>query len=275
MLIFDYSQLAISHATEQSDENLVRHMILNSIRMSVRKYKSVYGPDIVMACDSRKYWREEIFPHYKATRKKKKADSTQDWDHIFKVLNNIKSELTNYSPYRVIEVEGVEGDDIIATLAIKYAPTQKVLILSSDSDFKQLQRFPNISQYSYIVKKMIKEKNPEAYLKEMFIRGQRKDDIPNILSDDDVFITDKRQKSIYQVKLDVWMNQKPEEFCTEDMLKKYKRNQELIDLTKIPKHIVEKVIDTYDNTKGNSKSVFMNYMIQYRLKNLIEVIGDF
>jgi 5'-3' exonuclease len=175
----------------------------------------------------------------------------------------------------VIEIETCEADDIIAVLAMKFAATQKVMILSSDKDFAQLQRFPNVEQYSPILKKVIKEPLPLAQLKQLIIRGDKGDGIPNILSADDCFVTGTRQKPITEAKIIVWMNQEPSEFCNDLMLRNFSRNETLIDLTKIPENLKESILHTYENAKGKTKQEFMNYMIANRLKNLFNVIDEF
>ena len=282
MIIFDFNQVAISNLMEQIgssktkvEETLVRHMILNSIRTYVKKFKNTHGPEVIIACDNRHYWRRGIFEHYKASRKKARESSGHDWNTIFDCLNKIRDELKQYSPYKVIDVETAEADDVIAVLAMKYSATEKVMILSSDKDFAQLQKFPNVEQYSPILKKYIKEPLPGAQLKQLIIRGDKSDGIPNILTNDDVFVTGGRQKPITEAKIINWMNQSPEEFCSDEMLRNFKRNEMLIDLNLIPETLKRSILDTYENTKGQSRQVFMNYMIANRLKNLLEVIDEF
>ena len=282
MIIFDFNQVAISNLMEQIgssktavEEGLVRHMILNTIRTYVKKFKESYGPEIVIACDNKNYWRREIFPHYKAGRKKAREASGHDWTVIFECLNKIRDELRDHSPYKFVTVDTCEADDIIATLVQKYSATQKIMILSSDKDFAQLQKYPNVEQYSPILKKYIKEPLPALQLKQLIIRGDKGDGIPNILSRDDCFVTATRQKPITESKIINWMNQEPKEFCNEEMLRNYSRNETLIDLTKIPDSLKTAILDTYESAKGHSKQEFMNYMIANRLKNLIEVIDEF
>ena len=282
MILFDFNQVAIANLMEQIgssktpvDESLVRHMILNTIRTYVKKFKAEFGPNIIIACDNKKYWRREIFPYYKANRKKSRESSGHDWNSIFECLNKIRDELREHSPYKVIEVDTAEADDIIAVLSIKHSANEKVMILSSDKDFAQLQKYPNVEQYSPILKKFIKEPLPSAQLKQLVIRGDKSDGIPNILSKDDVFVEGVRQKPITEAKIINWMNQKPEEFCTEEMLRNYNRNEMLIDLTRIPENLKQNIIDTYESSKGRTRQEFMNYMVANRLKNLIEVIDEF
>jgi len=282
MIIFDYNQVAISSLMEQIgsskkpvEEDLVRHMILNVIRTYVKKFKEKYGPEVIIACDNKNYWRREIFPEYKASRKKTRDASGHDWTSIFEVLGKIKQELKDHSRYKVIDVDTCEADDIIAILTMKYSSSQNIMILSSDKDFAQLQRFSNVEQYSPILKKYIKEPLPLLQLKQLVIRGDKGDGIPNILSKDDVFVSGGRQKPITEAKIINWLNQEPKEFCNEEMLRNYSRNEMLIDLMKIPENLTEKILDRYDNVKPKTKTEFMNYMISNRLKNLIEVIDEF
>jgi 5'-3' exonuclease len=282
MIIFDYNQVAISNLMEQIgssktqvEEGLVRHMILNTIRTYVKKFKESYGPEVVIACDNKNYWRRDIFPHYKASRKKTREASGHDWNAIFECLNKVRDELRDHSPYKVITVDTCEADDIIATLVEKFSNNEKVMILSSDKDFAQLQKFSNVEQYSPILKKYIKEPLPAAQLKQLIIRGDKGDGIPNILSDDDVFVSGGRQKPITETKIISWMNQSPKEFCTEEMYRNYIRNETLIDLTKIPQNLQDEILYKYEDTKSKTKQDFMNYMIANRLKNLLEVLDDF
>jgi hypothetical protein len=282
MIIFDFNQVAISSLMEQIgsskkpvEESLVRHMILNVIRTYVKKFKATHGPEVVIACDNKHYWRRDIFPQYKASRKKNRDASGHDWASIFDCLHKIKEELKENSPYKVVDVDTCEADDIIAVLSTKYAAHGKVMILSSDKDFAQLQKFPNVEQFSPILKKFIKEQLPAAQLKQMIIRGDKGDGIPNILSPDGVFVEGGRQKPITEVKIIQWMNQQAEDFCVGEMLRNYKRNEMLIDLSKIPSNLQEKILDKYDSVQPKTRQVFMNYMINNRLKNLLEVIDEF
>jgi len=282
MIIFDYNQVAISSLMEQIgsskkpvEEALVRHMILNVIRTYVKKFKATHGSEVVIACDNRNYWRREFFPQYKAGRKKTRESSGHDWNSIFECLHKIKEELKEHSPYKVIDVDTAEADDIIATLTIRYSAHQNVMILSSDKDFAQLQKFDNVEQYSPILKKFIKEPLPAVQLKQMIIRGDKGDSIPNILSADDSIVNGVRQRPITEAKIINWLNQSPEDFCEGEMLRNYKRNEMMIDLTKIPEALQKSIIDTYESAAGHTKQHFMNYMIANKLKNLIEVIDEF
>lgn len=281
MIIVDLNQVMISnlmmqignHKNIQIEEDLVRHMVLNSIRGYKTKFSAEFG-DLVIACDDKNYWRKRVYPYYKANRKKDREASELDWNAIFETLNKIREELKEYFPYKVIQVEHAEADDIIATLVKEYNHKEKILILSGDKDFSQLQKYPNVKQFSPVQKKYIICTNPDLFLKEHIMRGDTGDGIPNFLSPDNVFVIGGRQSPVTTKKLSSWVLQEPEQFCTETMLRNYKRNQQLIDLEYIPEDISSQVIEQHSSQKKDRSKLF-NYFIEHRLKNLMESIGEF
>ena len=282
-ILVDLNQVLIANLMQQInydpkmklDENLIRHMVLNSLRSYSKQFKSKYG-DLVICCDSKTYWRREYFPFYKANRKKDREKSNLDWNLIFQTLNKIRDELKTNFPYRVLEIEGAEADDIIGVLAARLSSSEDILILSSDKDFAQLQKYSSVSQYSPILKRFIKNENPLSYLKEHIIRGDRGDGVPNFLSSDNVFVIGERQKVINKKRLTEWINSNYTEFCvTDTMLRGYKRNQTLVDLDYTPETIKSKIVDAYDNTKPSSRQKLLTYFIENRLKNLIPIIDEF
>jgi hypothetical protein len=257
------------------DENLIRHMVLNSLRSHITQFKEKYG-EVIIACDNKRFWRRDVFPLYKANRKKAREESGFDWTLIFETLNKIREELKLHFPYKVIDVEGAEADDVIGVLAARKAPHEEVLILSSDKDFVQLQKYANVKQYNPILKRYVETDDPYKYVKEHIIRGDRGDGVPNFLSADNVFALGERQKVINTKKLNEWLNKSPEEFCTtEIMLRNYKRNQMLVDLDYIPETIKSQIVDCYDNIKVASRSNLVNYFAEKGLKNLFDVIQEF
>jgi len=278
MIIVDFNQVMISnlmaqlgnHTNIPLDEGLFRHMVINSIRNYKLKFSEEYG-EIVIACDDRNYWRKQIYPYYKANRKKARDKSELDWTLIFESFNKIRSELKDYFPYRVIQIESAEADDIIATLVLDIIAPEGFLILSGDKDFIQLHKYDNVKQYDPVRKKWITHDNPDHYLFEHIMRGDAGDGIPNVLSDDDVFVVDgKRQKPLTQKKIDAdWISK--EMLCTRNFL----RNQQIIDLSFIPINIQEAIIDKYNAEAGKDRSKLFNYFIEYKLKHMMENIGDF
>lgn len=264
-----------NHTNAQVDESMVRHMCLNSIRMYRTKFGPEYG-ELVIACDNKNYWRRQIFPYYKANRKKSQAASELNWKEIFECLNKIRSELKVYFPYRVIDIESAEADDIIGTLCMEFGNTnEKILILSGDKDFQQLQRFINVKQYNPVLKKFVVCNDPDQFLIEHILKGDAGDGIPNILSDDNCFVLGVRQKPMTQKKMDSLLNIEIHSKFDHPNFRNYMRNKQLIDLTEIPEGIRNSILESYDEQTNKKTPPLLNYFIANRLKNLTESIGDF
>jgi 5'-3' exonuclease len=283
MILCDYNQLAISCVMQhinsdpraKIEDDLVRHVILNSLRSYIKQFKSQYGK-VVVCCDSKKYWRREVFPFYKSHRKKNRDASSFDWVVIFDCLNKIRDELKENYIYPVLEIEGAEADDIIAVLTARYSASESILILSSDKDFVQLQKYKNVNQYSSLLKRFIRTDDPHMFVKEHIIRGDRGDGIPNFLSPDNTFVAGERQKVINKKRLAEWITTSPDDFCTTESMKRgYKRNQMLVDLDYVPESIKDKIVEAFENAKPHSKMKFLDYLIENKLKSLIEIVDEF
>ena len=279
MIIVDINQIMISNLMVQingrnaveMNEDFVRHMILNSLRGHNKKFRKEYG-QMVIACDSSNVWRKQVFPNYKAGRKANRAKSEHDWEFIFDVLAKIKQEIKDFLPYKVIAVESAEADDIIATLCKR--TNEKVLILSGDKDFIQLHN-DRIKQYNPVLNKFVgKGEDPYKYIREHILKGDRSDGIPNVLSDDNVFIEGRRQTPLSKKKIEAWVNEVVPTF-TEEQQKNYDRNKQLIDLNCVPKEIEDKINREFDNVEVATRDKILGYFINKKLKTLIESIDEF
>jgi 5'-3' exonuclease len=271
MILVDMSQISLAsmmmhlnmNKTTKPDENMVRHMILNSLRMYRSRFKQEYG-ELVLCFDSRHYWRRDHFPNYKAGRKKGRESSNLDWDAIFGCLNEIKQELKDFFPYKFVEVYGAEADDIIGALCLELEyDNGKTLILSGDKDFIQLHRFNNVSQYSPITKKMMVNDNPHQYLEEHILKGDSSDGVPNVLSPDNTFVDGIRQKPLSKKKIAEWTGEilVPVEMAIPDgeVKRNFQRNQQLIDLSKTPKEIFLACLKEYQDSPEGDRSKLLNY----------------
>tara|TARA_B100001564_G_C20595042_1_gene649801 strand:- start:468 stop:1307 length:840 start_codon:yes stop_codon:yes gene_type:complete len=277
MILVDMSQIMMAsimmqmHMSKKSepDEEMVRHMILNSLRMYRTRFLSEFG-DMVLCYDSRHYWRRDYFPEYKHSRRKSRGTDDKNWDVIFNCLNTIKEEVKSNMPYKSVEVYGAEADDIIATLCSE--SSDEVMILSGDKDFIQLQKFPNVKQYSPITKKMINGINPDDYLKEHVLKGDTSDGVPNVLSPDNTFVDGIRQRPLSKKKIALMVEG---DFPNDEVKRNYQRNKKLIDLTCSPDELRSEILDTYKSAPVNDRSKILNYFIKQRLKTLTESIGEF
>ena len=276
MILVDYSNISISGIlaftkgdSKLFEEDLLRHLILNSL-LSYRKKYPKHG-DMIICCDSGESWRKKIFPYYKASRKKDRDQSTIDWDELFFFLKKITNEIKEHMPYKVLKINSAEGDDCIAVIASSFPGPH--VVISNDKDFGQLQKYSGVKQYSPLKNEEVSIDNPDKFLKELIIYGDNSDGVPNIFSDDDTFVTKKRQKSIFKTKLIKWLEEPFENFATD--MDNVKRNKTMIDFRYIPTELHNEIIDTFNILEKNDRRKIQPYFIQKKLRNLLDEIQNF
>ena len=283
MILIDLSQTLIGGIMAQIgpkkniplSEDLIRHMCVNTIRSHVVKFKKEYG-EVVLCCDNKEYWRKEFFQFYKSGRKKARTKSGLDWPTFFVILNKLTEEFKENLPYKMMNVQRAEADDIIGTLVPRFAPHEPIMIVSADGDFLQLQRHLNVKQYSPTLKKFIKSINPEMDLFVKILTGEsaQGDGIPNVLSDGNSFADSIQQKSLTK-KWIKHLSEINKEYWPEHIRINWSRNETLIDLRHIPPDIAQNIINTYDNTEPAPRKNLLGYLIDKQLVNLIDVVEDF
>jgi hypothetical protein len=297
MILVDYSQVALAailtfqrelKGTESEVKNLIRHVTLSTIKSYKKKYGKEYG-ELVICCDGRKYWRKEFFEQYKGSRKKNRDASDLDWKLIFDTLTEMREDIAKHFPWRVIHVDRAEADDVIAVMS-KWLQdnqlvqeglveeTQKVLILSSDKDFKQLQLYPTIKQWSPMQKKYITASKQEIrdFMIEHIVKGDTGDGVPNILSKDDVFMIGERQKPMSAKRLAEFIDKGFDACKNDDERRNWHRNATLVDFQFIPEDVQKSIVDTYLSNKPNGdKMTVMNYLMEHRCRLLLEELEDF
>ena len=282
MILVDYSGIAMGALFARGggdEEPLIRHFILNSLRMYNVKYRDDYGRMII--CGDGGSWRKEYYPEYKASRKTNRDKDSRDWDKIFNTFTNVRNEISEHLPFDVIHEYGVEADDIIATLVQEtqeFGKHEPVMIISADKDFIQLHKHGNVKQYSPITRKMVTHEDPVLYLKEHIFRGDAGDGVPNVLSADDTFVDeDKKQTPLSKKKIQTWLDDYDnlENVMPSQAYRNYQRNKKVIDLEEIPQEVKTKILDKYNSLKPTPNMKALNYLIVNRMNNLVESVGDF
>lgn len=264
-----------NHHNAEVDESMIRHMVLNSIRFNRMKFKEEFG-ELIICADDKNYWRRAQFPYYKASRRKNREESELDWASIFNALNKVRQELKDVFPYKVIQIDGAEADDIIGTIVHQEGRLlntgEKFLILSGDKDYIQLHKYANIKQYNPVLKKWVAHSNPEQYLFEHIVKGDAGDGIPNILSADNSFVMNIRQKPVTKKRLEEWIDINK---MSSEVKRNYMRNKSLIDLSEVPEHLKTKILEAYSAENTKDRSQLLNFFIKNRLKLLTESLGEF
>ena len=279
MILIDMNQISVAslmmhlHMNRgELEEDMVRHMILNSVRMYRTMFNEDYG-EMVLAYDSKSYWRRDFFPQYKSNRRKNREEDNKDWDSIFEVLNQIKNEIKEFLPYKVVETYGAEADDVIATLC-KHYQSEKIMIVSGDKDFIQLQKYDNVSQYSPVTKKLVNGVDPNVYIKEHVLKGDKSDGVPNVLSPDHTFTDELRQRPLTSKKMyDILATEIDD--LNDELKRNYQRNFKLINLDNIPEKLELDILDDFKGASCGNRSKLLNYFIEKRLTSLTENIGEF
>ena len=276
IILIDNNQIILSSIftaakTAQSEEDygFIRHLVLNTYRKYLSKFRRDYG-ELVICNDSKNVWRKDFFPQYKKNRSERQKKSKFDWGKIFNELHTIREEMKDVFPYRFVQVERAEADDIIAVIAKNFHHKEKIMIVSSDKDFQQLQRYPNVEQYSPSKKGILRCDDPYDFLLDHVVRGDSSDGVPNAISDDAVFVEGRRQTRLTNKKIE---ELKEVGFQQEDNF--MERNQKLIDLTMVPDYIEEETMRQMETEVSGDRSKILNYMMKYRLRSLIDNLEDF
>ena len=285
MILIDFSQTIIAGLMVQLkmndgeiNEKMLRHMILNSIRNYQKRYTEKYGA-IVLCTDAYRPWRKDFFPQYKANRKKTREKDDRDWKLIFDTLHKVKEEIRDNFPYYYMAVDRCEADDIIAVLVQDFARNndfgsklERTLIVSGDKDFQQLHKYPNVEQYSPNLGKFVDCPEPEVFLKEHILRGDKSDGVPNILSADNCLDEGIRQTPLRKPVVEMYLRITIEK--DDKYYRNYLRNQTLIDLEMIPNDVRESIRQEFKNANPVRGKVF-DYLTKYRLRELLDHIEDF
>lgn len=284
-ILVDYNQVILAslfasignHYDVGVDENLIRHMFLNSVRANRKKFTEQYG-EIVICADGKNTWRREAFPYYKANRKKSREESEMDWNALFTIMNNIRDELKEFFPYKVLHLDHCEADDIIGTIVHEHGSelnigSEPFLILSGDKDYIQLQTYANVAQYDPVRKRWIKNANPQKYLTEHILRGDTGDGVPNILSADNCLAIGERQKMMTAKRIDLYSA--GTQNMDEETLRRYHRNKMMIDLKEIPNKFKQLILEEYNRDKEVGREQLFNFFVKKKLKNLVSDIQDF
>lgn len=284
MILVDLNQVMISnmmmqvgnHQNAQIDENMLRHMILNSLRFNRQKFHREFG-ELIICADDKNYWRRQVYAYYKAGRRKNREESELDWNSIFQALNKIRDELKEFFPYRVIQIETAEADDIIGTIVHAEGEqlntgSNPILVLSGDKDYIQLHKYANVKQYDPTRKRWISNSNPELYLHEHILKGDKGDGVPNVLSPDNTFVMNIRQRPVTKKRLLEWDDINN---MNEEVKRNYMRNKSVIDLELVPDRIKAEIMEKYTADNPKDRSQLLNYFIKNKLRNLMESISEF
>lgn len=303
MILVDFNQVVIAaiagqvgydgkRGTGEVNEDFIRHLVINMLRSYRKQYHAEYG-ELVICCDDGNYWRKVFFPQYKANRKKERGESALDWQVIFDSIKLLRDEINDNFPYPVIRVSRCEADDVIATIC-KWSQSnelkqtgvieepQPILIISTDGDLIQLQKYSNVQQFTPRDKKMVTfptGMNADKFILEHIIEGDTSDGVPNALSADNCLVDKIRQKPLTQARRAGFMENGIDGCLTDDERTYFQRNTKLVDLSQIPAYIEDLILDMWQQKLSYARALgrrkVFNYLIKHRMAELQKVLNDF
>ena len=296
MIVVDYSQILISNCLAHGAdfnkgcdakkmEQIARHTILTTLLSYRQQFGKKYG-SMIIAADGKRNWRKDVFPHYKHRRKGTREDSPTDWQAIFTIGAQIREEIQELFPFRVVREDTAEADDVIAVLC-KYTQEnellqegleetpQKFLAISTDGDFKQLFKYPNYAQWSPMMRKAVAR--PErTFLLEKLLTGDSGDGVPNVRSVDRTFVDSIRQKPITAKMKEAFFKDPSGAGLLQEELRNLHRNRTLIDFEYIPQEVQTKILNTYKSapTPTDQNAAF-EYFVRHRCRQLASDVQEF
>lgn len=259
-LLIDFNHLAIRTLFANTKVNwnesfaFHKHLVLNTIFSNIKNFEP---SEVVLAIDDRKNWRKKVYIDYKANRKLQRDASDFPWEKYFEHIEEFLESMKEL-PLKVIKVPFTEADDIIAVLS-KHNEHQKNIILTSDSDYKQLLQYPQNRIYDPLKKKFMEEKEPLKCLKIKIVAGDSGDNIPSIKPR----IGEKTAiKLIDTGQLETLLKE-------EEINKNYTRNEKLIDFQYIPIIIQKEILNKYIAYKFNDKPLdYHTWFVRHQLREL-------
>lgn len=292
VVLVDMSQLALAVAFNTFKEGetipvpMVRHLFLSTLKKNVLQFRKQGYTKVIICCDNAKsgYWRRDIAYYYKLNRKAGREESTWDWEGYFKGISTAIEEFKKYMPYVIMDIDKYEADDHIGVL-VPYLSLKgyKIMIVSSDGDFKQLHKYPNVKQWSPMYKKLVKIKSGEADLECLtkVLKGDRKDNVASVKVRSDFWYTKiegERTPPFSTKLLEECLDAGPEgmkALLTESEYKRYLENRVLIDFSYIPEDIAKPIIDYYESYKIQPRGKIYTYFVKSGLAKLTNHINEF
>lgn len=275
MILVDMSNLAISAIQSAAagskidnfelDKTIIRHIILKKLIEIHKKIGRHHS--LVLCFDSRNYWRKDYFPYYKGSRNR--SDSKFSWDDFYRLYNEFKVEIPYYFNYKCIEVDRVEGDDIIFCIS-EYEKGENIVIASSDTDDLQiLEMYPDAQQFSIKHNKMITCADYNYTLLDHIIEGDSADSIPSIIADADTHVNpEKRSPPLTKKKRAAYKFIIPEEYR-----ERFNQNKKIIDMSQIPDEYRARIIEKYLEAPPKKKGNAFEYCLKYKLGQLLKLMN--
>lgn len=284
ILLVDFSLLAHANLFTVKSQlaiggyQLLKHVLIKSVLKNVNEF----SPDRVYICfDGGSSWRKNISESYKAQRKE--ARDKQDvasggdvnWSEFYRIIDELYIDFKTNFPFYAIRINTIEADDIIAYIVKSSLPEDEKVILTRDGDYVQLLQYPNTKIYNPVDRKWMESVNPLNDLQVKICMGDKSDNILAIrprmgIATAEKFVeSGELDKLLIEAASDVVQFGKPRDAVAAA----YYRNQKLIDLSKIPSTIINKIKSQVDSAECGNPANLLKFFVTNGLRELIEDIS--
>lgn len=224
---------------------------------------------IILCQEGKKNWRYDVYDDYKSNRKEAKAKNKLDFDTFYPMADDFCDKMKKYIPnvYQ-LKVEGAEGDDLIAVLTKWLTPAYEVICVSTDRDFYQLLKYNGYKQYNPIKRQYVQVINPERYLLEKIVVGDKGDGIPHVKPK----VSVKTAADIVEAGLDDWLRNE-----SQQIRDNFERNKLLIDFDCIPIPVQTRIIEEFKRLRfsGMSMRDMSEFLMAVGLANKFDKIPEY
>lgn len=242
--LFHLSIYRLEKAGVELNVHSLECSLAQSIYWFKKKFQDEFG-HVVVCCDSKSNWRRAVFPYYKQRRRDKRSNDEKDWDSIFDMFSVVKTHFKQNMQETVLEIDDLEGDDLIA-LGTKMINRRPHLIISSDKDMTQLTCLSGVKMFHVLHQEFV-EFDERAFILQI-LKGDRSDGVPSILCEDNHFVeentsrrplTKKYTDAVSSISEDEIRRVFADSKDLEKIVEHFRRNRLLIDLDYIPEKYKE------------------------------------
>ena len=197
-------------------------------------------------------FRKKLYPAYKSQRKliKRAYDVQKVKDYTIDVLFK-EYKLEEDRNWRIVKVDGAEGDDVIAVAVKRLEGYAAKVIIASDRDFLQLDGVRQFDMTGKEILPVVKDTGEEVsrtdYLLHKIIMGDKSDFIPSC------FERYGEKKTWKLVKDRELLSKMLKE--NQNATKQFILNRQLIDMTKIPDDLADRILVEVEDKLKDTKKV--------------------
>jgi 5'-3' exonuclease len=278
VLLIDLGHLAHRYLFATSNDikvagyGVLRHTLLT---FGIFPYITQFKPDeVYIGVDYKKSWRKELTSIYKANRAelRDKTSDNIDWNGFYIFMDEFVNELHDVFPFYVPLVPHLEADDVIGWLVKTLPVDNEKIIVTGDTDYIQLLKYPNVKLWSPNKKGLVTGLDAERELLIKIIIGDKSDNIPGCRKGVGL---KKAIKLIESGELEKILNEVDGDGKPCEFRRNFDRNKKLIDMDMIPTGLTNRLRDYLINYQLADGSKFFRYLLDKQLREMFDNIEKY